>query len=622
MSGIDVLSDTLKGGNKVEKISTPKGKDVSDSSGNAAAIFAAMLSGVMSSNVDSKGQNSKEGQESEEKQSDGDPVQSVQNLNEQGSMLGYGNFVLTNLFQPLQSDLPAGKEANSGNDVSQGSGGLAVAKAALTNATMLNLASLVSDEVSAQSGMTTPKPQGDNPGIAELDKYRLVIADLLVALTGKITDPSLKTYPLNSENAGVKDLSQEMAKIVQNWMTVTDEDAENVKSGAPLPIGNVKSLENAGVKDLSQEMAKIVQGWMTVTDEDAENVKSGAPLPMGNVKNSENAGVKDLRQDLAKIVQGFMTVTDDVAENSSVMTNQKITNLKGMQQLLEILSTGIGSVNPELKEKAVMLLSALNPLLRQGFEVAKDGTIDPAAKGSSDKLVKKSEEMGKDLKPVATLIKDPTSLPNAQQKSDGMPLQDIKTSKIFQGSFRDEVQTGERKQSTEVTGVKDVQNLNSTVGVGVASNLVATNVADGKTIALPVWEQIVTVVIREQGMDRHQALKELNIQLHPADLGKIQIGMRWENGQVHLVVHASVAATGQLLQNQLSDLRQNLTNQGVNCGMMQMGQGEERQQNSQGNESQKTFNQYTHPNGDEDLIPVTNYLSLESEGINRLNVTA
>jgi flagellar hook-length control protein FliK len=169
--------------------------------------------------------------------------------------------------------------------------------------------------------------------------------------------------------------------------------------------------------------------------------------------------------------------------------------------------------------------------------------------------------------------------------------------------------------------VKDVQSPNSSAGIGIASNLVAANVAGGKTIAIPVYEQI-SAVFREQTMNKSQDLKQLDIQLHPADLGKIQIGMRWENGQVHLVVQASEAATGQLLQNQLSELRQNLMNQGVNCGSLQMGQGGERQQQSQGDESRRAFNQNTHSNENEDIITFINPLSLEQDGSNRINVTA
>lgn len=583
MSGIHVLSDILKGGNKLEKTSTPKGKDISDSPANVAAVFAAMLSGFMNSNVDPKGQNSKAGQESEEKQSAGNPVQSVQNPNEQGSMLGYGNFALSNLFQPmLQSDLPAGKEANSGNDVSQGTGGLATANEAL-----LNLVSLASDGVSAQSGMTMPKPQGDNPGITELVKYRQVIVDLLVALSGEITNTSLKGDLSRSESAGTMDLRQEMAKIVQGWMTVTDEDAKGWQATSGQATESVEipeALQKGGAMKANSSFNKAFNSLEALSGD------SAAPSPKGNLLSSENTGVKDLRQDLAKIVQGWMTLMDDVAENGSVSTNQK-----RIQPLLDVYG------------KASSLLAALNPILSQEVKDAKTpqgvngtldaegGIIDPAVKGSSELRV--------------------------QQKSEVMGLQENKTSKIFQGTLREAIQKGDSMQATEVSGVKDMKNQNSSAGIGVASNLVAAYVADGKTIAIPVWEQISTV-FREQVLNKHSAVKELDIQLHPADLGKIQIGMRWENGQVHLVVRASEVATGQLLQNQLSDLRQNLTNQGVNCGMLQMGQGGERQQNPRGDESHRTFNQNTYPNEDEDLIPVTNPLLLGRDEINRINVTA
>jgi flagellar hook-length control protein FliK len=354
--------------------------------------------------------------------------------------------------------------------------------------------------------------------------------------------------------------------------------------------------------------------------------ESTAPSPKVNPLSSESSGTKITRQDLAEIVQGWVKLTDDVAKNSSVSTNQK-----GIQPLLDILVAEIGTGNLALNTKAATLLAALTPFLRQGVEDSKaphvmnemievEGSIfAPKAKGSSESFAKHLN--GTDLDLVTKQVKDTAFLTNVQQKSDGMLPQENKTPKIFQGALREDVQKGDSMPSTEVSGAKDIKNQNSSAGIGVASSLVATNVTDGKSVAIPVWEQISTVV-REQVMDRRQALKELNIQLHPADLGKIQIGMRWENGQVHLVVQASEAATGQLLQNQLSDLRQNLINQGVNCGMLQMGQGGERQQNPRGDESHRTFNQNTDQNEGEDQSSVSNSLSLGQDGINRINVTA
>lgn len=525
MAGIHVLSDILKGGNKPEKISTSKGTELSGSPNSVAKVFATLLSGSMNSNVDSKGQNSKAAQDLEEKQS-----ASVQNPNEQGSMLGYASFALLNSFQPmLQSDFPAGKEANSGNDVSQRIGDLAVANAPVVSGdiqlALLNLVSLASDEVSAQSGMTTSNPQGVNPSVTELDKYRLVITNLLIALSGEITDPSLE--------------------------------------------GNRLSQNSPGTMDLRQEMAKLVQGWLLMAEDAGE-------------------------------------------ETSGVVNGQK-----GMQPLLEALAAGIGSGESALNAKVSTLLAALYPKLSQGNEEAegtkaaqgmkamnldKGDIIDAVTKDGSETFLKQLK--GTDSKPVASRAVDNAPLTNVQLKSEGMSTK-----------------KGDSTQSVETFGGKDVQSQNSSASVGALSNIITANVADGKTVAVPVWAQISSV-IREQVMNPSQDLKQLEIQLHPADLGRIQIGMRWENGQVHLIVQASEATTGQLLQNQLSDLRHNLTNQGVNCGMLQMGQGGERQQNPRGDESQRTFHQDTSQNEGEEENSVSNTLSLEQDGINRINVKA
>lgn len=403
------LSDALKGGNKLEKTSALKGKDVADGPGNAA-VFALMLSGSLNPNVDPKGQNSEVGSDLEENSSAVNIVQSVQNLNQLGSMLGYGNFVLSFLTQPmLQSNLPAGKEANSGNDVSQ---------------------------LSAPTGMTTQKIQEANPAITELDKYRQVIADLLVKLSGEISDITPKGTPLGLESTGTKELSQDIAKIVQGWMAATDNEAKEAFAlGGDFTGGqvNANSSSSQVTKDTRQDMAKMVEDWITATDEDAKLAFT----------SSDQKGIK--------------------------------------------------------------------PLLK--------------------------------------------------------------------------------------------------------------NVVNGKTVAVPVWEQISTA-FREQVLSKQPAVKELDIQLHPVDLGKIQIAMRWENGQVHLQVRASEATTAQLLQSQLPELRQSFSNQGVNCGMLQMGQDGSRQQNSHGDESQRRFHKNTYPNEDEDLISATKPLSFGQDEINRINVTA
>ena len=487
MAEIKVLSDTLKSGNKLEKTTTLKGRNNANAE-NAAALFAAMLSGpmYMNSNADSKGQiSSIVGQESGMNQNAGNPVQGVQKSSGQGTMLGYGNLLLSLVTQPmLQSHLSVGKEANFEGVMSQRND-------------------------AAQSGMTTLTPQGDNPVMTELDKYRQVIADLLNSLSGEITNTSLKVTSSSSESINTQGFSHDMAKILQGWMT--SEGA----IGGPNTSSQVK--ENG-------EIPKGLTGESTID------------FAKGNSISSEIIGEKDFSQDIRKIVQGWMTLKDDVEKNNSD-----------------------------------------KPMSDQGTNENK-----------SPQSVK-----GNVIGPVVTVAKDIAVPENSQQKStEGGP-----------------------------SAERDLQNPNSNLGVGVAGNILAPNVADGKTIVLPVWKQVANV-FQEQVINKHQVLKELDIQLHPADLGKIQIAMRWENGQLHLQLQATEVGTSQLLQNQLSDLRHTLTSQGVNCGMLQMGQGGEQQNHSHGDQSQRTFKQSLDPNEDEDLRPVTATQSIRDDEINRVNVTA
>src|SRR5665648_45023 len=533
MTGISVLSNTPKGGHKLEKTATPKGQDLSDSPANAAAGFAAMLSGSMNSNVASKGQNSKDDQGSEEIDSDVAPMPSEPNPNLQGSLLGYSNIALSNLFQSiLQSDLPAGKEANSGNEVNQRAEGLATGSLSLTIApivsgnkfelAMLDSSSLVSHGGSASTGMTAQEPQGVNPGTPELDKYRQVIGDLLVALSGEIKDTSLKSNRLNLEGFGTTELRQEMVKLFQGWRTATDDVVEEgqaasgqkkMNSSLDVLMARISNINgNPEFTELRQEMAKLVQGWMTATDDVVEDGQAASgqkkmqPLLdvlMARISNiNSNPEFTELRQEMAKLVQGWTTGTDDVVEEGQATSGQK-----KMQPLLDVLMARISNINsnPELNAKAAKLMAALNPFLKQEVETQK------MPQGIND--VKKSLK-GNDLGQVAIPAKVSAFLTNVQQKSEGIVPQE-------------EFQKGDSKQLAELSGNKEIKSQSSNVNVGVISNLVVANVAEGRTNAIPVWEQISNV-LREQVLNKQLTVKELEIKLHPADLGKIQIGMRWE----------------------------------------------------------------------------------------------
>jgi flagellar hook-length control protein FliK len=250
-------------------------------------------------------------------------------------------------------------------------------------------------------------------------------------------------------------------------------------------------------------------------------------------------------------------------------------------------------------------------------------------------VAKQITELDKNKQIIADLIEKLSGeIKNIPPKSENMDTKNLsQIAKVIQGWLLDDSANDDQTSSVQKeiqslldksSGIledKGAINQNSNIGIGLANNILATNDVDGKSAAIPVFAQIATA-FRGQVLNGHQAMKELDIQLHPAELGKIQIAMRWENGQVHMQVQASEAATGHLLQNQLSDLRHALTDQGINCGMLQMGQDREQQKNPHGDTSQSKLNQDSLPNEDENTIPVFNQLALGEDGLNLINVTA
>jgi len=600
MSGIKVLSDSLDVGSRLDKTSRLKGKNATDSLDNATTEFAAMLSGLTNIYADPIGQNSKNGQDLEAGQ---DPDSLVQNP-------GYGHFVLSFLSQPkVLGDLPAGKEANSGNGVNQGTGDGLSAEDNLSMVALSKL-SLDSDEVFGTKGMTSQMPQGNNPGTSELDKYRQVIADLLVVLSGQITDSSPEGLSLATERGTSE--RQEIMKLVQGWLMVTDDVVKNVQA-ANTPI--IDGQRN------NEQVVLNIEGYTPSFGADSDTVDDQVHSKMVNTL-STSKGIEDLRQVIASTIQNWMQATDNSAEGESNSSIQKV-----IQPLIDFLTNEQGTRSQELSPKASSLLTVLNQIMSQVQETnIPQGVNKEMLQANSDKLeaiFNQPKRAGHVSETATATSKDTIFYPDSKQKLAEIDLLQSKSLKNLQGVSSEEGSKGDQAESSELSGVKTSQNQNSNLGIGFDGKIVTGNVADGKTVAIPVWEQISNV-FREQVSSRNRELKELDIQLHPADLGRIRIGLRWENGQVHMQVHASEAVTGQLIQNQLTELRNTLTNQGVNCGMLEMGQqGKDQQQNQNHQENQfhRQHDAYTNQIEDEEQLPIVT-LPSSGELNNRINVTA
>ncbi|MGC7870306.1 flagellar hook-length control protein FliK [Desulfosporosinus sp. SYSU MS00001] len=545
MASIDVLSEVPKGGSKIGNRSTTKGKTAADSSGNAASAFAQMLNGQIQrkSAADTKGQSSGASHDEQEKQNSQDSKHISENTsNEPGSVIGYANLASPFLAQlMLQDELPAGKEANSGNEASLGTGNSVTVNSSTANNSLLegknlelalmNLLSQSSDEVSSQLGTTMVKSQGDSPANSELDNYKQAIADLLEKLSGEITDISGKSTASNS-GTKLKNVDAAFGQASQ-------------ASSADLATNN-SAQEVLGL--LLSEVEKDAQNMLLPTKGDASARGSGS---------DGNNNALDTKTSLLAALSALLSEENE--ETNDIVLPPKTDDGS---------ATGYAKNNSVSTAKA-FLQTFLNSLLSNGDEDFKDSALLTKAKG------------------------------------------------ILNEELINETST----KSNEPSEVKTMENQNPILNVGLTNNITAANVTDSKTAAIPVYQQI-SAAVSEQLMNKPQDLKQLDIKLQPADLGKIQIDLRWENGQVHLQVQASQAATGQLLQNQLPDLRQALANQGINCGMLQMGLGGDHKQNSQGQESTQSQQRSTSSAEDEDLASILNIPSLEEDGANKLNVTA
>jgi flagellar hook-length control protein FliK len=111
----------------------------------------------------------------------------------------------------------------------------------------------------------------------------------------------------------------------------------------------------------------------------------------------------------------------------------------------------------------------------------------------------------------------------------------------------------------------------------------------------------------------------MEIQLHPAELGQIRLSLRWEDGQVHLRMMASEPGTGQMLQANLSELRNNLTQLGVQCGMMEMNMGHQ-QENSREQGRNKPSRVRVENEDLQETQSIQTILDVESSS--QINVTA
>jgi flagellar hook-length control protein FliK len=112
--------------------------------------------------------------------------------------------------------------------------------------------------------------------------------------------------------------------------------------------------------------------------------------------------------------------------------------------------------------------------------------------------------------------------------------------------------------------------------VGTASAAATSPVAqqarsDATVRDLPVADQLATVLA--PAAHQPDGSYQVNIRLQPEDLGVVNVELRLESGTVNVSLHAEGDATGDMLRQNLGQLRQQLANAGLTTGRFDVSTG-------------------------------------------------
>ncbi len=376
----------------------------------------------------------------------------------------------------------------------------------------------------------------------ELDKYREIITGLLNELNGKLT--------VKNDVTGLKPEIETIRQLILQQLN-DNADPEHPAGQGKMPgTGDQSGVKTTGSQEvtLPAQVRMEQAGDLAVQASVAQDPVVHGPVDQGlavqasavNDSMTKNPVLKDLtgespvaaaNEQLQKAVEnGPVKVQDTGAAQTQEISPQGQTAGNGNQ-----------AIRTEVMGPAVMEKAPETNTTHTGDMTSGDGMFRQSSGGD-----------GKEFKV--------TPIPETDKEKAG---------NINSGSTKE--------QTFNITAA--LETLNQVKG------LQNNNLTDPSP---PVWRQIVTA-FREQVLNQRPPVKELNIQLQPADLGKIQIALNWENGQVHLQIVASDSQTARMLQHQAPELRQSLLDIGVSCGRMDMGMGGENRNQQQSYVPQRSY---------------------------------
>ncbi|MBI1293875.1 hypothetical protein GC175_02805 [bacterium] len=126
-------------------------------------------------------------------------------------------------------------------------------------------------------------------------------------------------------------------------------------------------------------------------------------------------------------------------------------------------------------------------------------------------------------------------------------------------------QSGEQTEKAAAAKA-ETANGQTTMAAAFGANLNVTESVKGAGDVKPANATPVQQIADQVQMTLNRGENSATIRLQPAELGGVRIRMHVQDGQLHLSIEADKSGTGQLIDQQLGNLRQSLENSGMRIG--------------------------------------------------------
>jgi flagellar hook-length control protein FliK len=236
----------------------------------------------------------------------------------------------------------------------------------------------------------------------------------------------------------------------------------------------------------------------------------------------------------------------------------------GPEGIMNLLSAESESLSPQELDQYRKILEQLQEL--SGKITLSAGKAGSAGKGQTAALVTKAG-LAENLQ-AKTDPTGPTQAGHAEEKTGSLPAAAVSAKQSAAPAQEEHGQEANTFQHADLLPAPtQTDNLNGITPDSMTDPKFKVPVEAGR-----VWEQVADALKKQEL--KNNEVKELSIRLQPAELGKVDVSLRLENGQLHLAMNASEQATGAMLQNHLQELKSSLTQMGVACGNFEMNYGQ------------------------------------------------